>query len=390
MVTEKLYYTSPDISEWRTDITKIIEQDGNILVTLKETAFYPEGGGQPWDLGKIGGIDVLEVFEDGEEVFHKVSEKPIQSAATCQIDANRRLAHTQHHTGQHLLSAVCIKLYDAHTLSFHLGSEYASIDLAVPYLDEEQFNTIEQQVNHLIYQDNKVKTYIVDKGQLHTVPLRKLPKVDTNIRIVEIQGIDYSACCGTHVQSTGGIGLIKLFKTEKHKGNVRLYFTCGTRALADYKEKHEILAHLSAKLSTSYGEVEERITRLEKENKDLQKQLEESRAMNAKFLAKQLLEDRPGQLVTFVFQDKGFKESELIVREAINMTNQGILAASKLDKRLLLTHNGTSSFDCGAFFKKHLKGYHGKGGGNGTKAQAAFTSLEDMQNFIKFTIDQWN
>jgi alanyl-tRNA synthetase len=389
-VTEKLYYTSPDISEWRTDITKIIEQDGNILVTLKETAFYPEGGGQPGDLGNIDGIDVLEVFEEGEEVFHKVSEKPLQTVVTCQIDENRRLEHTQHHTGQHLLSAVCIELYDAHTLSFHLGSEYASIDLGTPFLNEEQLNRIEQQVNHLIYQDNKVNTYILDKEQLHTVPLRKLPKVDTNIRIVEIQGIDFSACCGTHVQSTGGIGLIKLLKTEKHKGNVRLYFTCGTRALADYKEKHDILSNLSAKLSTSNAEVEDRITRLEKENKDLQKQLEESREMNAKFLAKQLLEDSPGQLVTFVFKDRGFKESELIAKEAINMTNQGIMAASELDKRLLLTHNGASSFDCGAFFKEHLKGHHGKGGGNGTKAQAAFTSIEDMQNFIQFAIEQWN
>ncbi|MED1201589.1 alanyl-tRNA editing protein [Heyndrickxia acidicola] len=389
-MTEKLYYTSPDISEWRTDITKIIEQDSTILVTLKETAFYPEGGGQPWDLGTIDGIDVLEVFEADEEVFHKIAKKPLQTSVKCQIDSFRRLEHTQHHTGQHLLSAVCSELYDVETASFHLGSEYCSIDLTVPFLHEEQLNRIEQRVNYLIYQDNKVKTYFVDKEKLHAIPLKKWPKAESNIRIVEIQGIDFSACCGTHVKSIGGIGLIKLLKTEKHKGNIRLYFTCGRRALADYKEKHDTLTKLSAALSTSYSEVESRVARLEKEKKDLQKQLEEIEVLNARFHAKQLLENSPETLVAFVFQDKNYKECERIAKEAAAITNQVILAATEIEKRIILTHKGNSPFDCGGFFKEHLKKYYGKGGGNGLSAQAAFPSLENMQNFIQFTVGQLN
>lgn len=202
-MTEKWYYTSPTTSEWTTTITSAKKDGDTYIITLSETAFYPEGGGQPCDNGVIAGIPVLEVFEKNEEVYHRLPSLPAASTVRCQIDMARRLDHTQQHSGQHLLSAVCIELFDAHTVGFHMGSEVVTIDLNVPSLSEEALTAIENRANELIYANIPVETYYVTKEEARQLPFRKLPKIEGNIRVVEIKGIDVSACCGTHVSRTG-------------------------------------------------------------------------------------------------------------------------------------------------------------------------------------------
>lgn len=193
-MTKKLYYDSAYIKEWSTTVTAAIEREDGIYMTLAETAFYPLGGGQPCDTGTIGGIAVLDVVLEDQEVLHKVAQLPGQTEVECLIDWTRRFDHMQQHSGQHLLSAVFLKLYQAATVSFHLGSEYATIDLDLQELSAEQLAEAEQEVNRKIYQNLAITSYFVTAEEMAKLPLVKLPKVTEDIRIVEIEGVEHNAC----------------------------------------------------------------------------------------------------------------------------------------------------------------------------------------------------
>ncbi|MDQ0247445.1 alanyl-tRNA synthetase [Bacillus fengqiuensis] len=379
-MTEKWYETKPYTTAWSTEITSIKELEDHVLVTLKATAFYPEGGGQPSDYGTINGMNVLDVFEKDDEVYHKLQHAPDQKEANCQIDWARRLDHMQHHTGQHLLSAVCIELYDAHTVSFHLGTDTVTIDLAVPSLSDEQLAHIERRVNECIYENKEIRTYYVTKENVHTVPLRKLPDVGDDIRIVEISGIDYSACCGTHVSRTGEIGIIKLLKTEKQRGNTRLHFKCGLRALMDYQLAHTTLSALAGKFSTGRHEVIDRIEKLEQEQKQLQKEIELLQAEKAAFIANEWITNSNGTIVTFVSEDQLTKNLQPVIKSITEKGDYIVLSASTIENKIIMAHNGFSSIHCGQLFKEQLAAFNGKGGGNANQAQAGFSTTEEMKS----------
>lgn len=383
-MTEKWYETKPYTTAWSTDITSIKEQEDHVLVTLRETAFYPEGGGQPSDYGTINGMNVLDVFEQDDEVYHKLQQAPDQKEANCQIDWARRLDHMQHHTGQHLLSAVCIELYDAHTVSFHLGTDTVTIDLAVPSLSDKQLDHIERRVNEYIYENKEIRTYYVTKENVHTVPLRKLPDVGDDIRIVEISGIDHSACCGTHVSRTGEIGIIKLLKTEKQRGNTRLHFKCGLRALADYQAAHTTLSALAGRFSTGRHEVIERIDKLEQEQKQLQKEIELLQTEKADYIANELIANSNKAIVTCVSDDQPMKALQPVIKSIMEKGDYIVLFASMIENKIILAHNGFSSIHCGQLFKEQLAAFNGKGGGNVNQAQAGFAATEEMENFLSF------
>ena len=384
LLTERLYYSSPFLTKWETEINTMKEENDSYLVTLKATAFYPEGGGQPADLGFIDGIEVIDVIERDDEIYHILPHPPTNSTVTCEIDWDRRLDHTQQHTGQHLLSAVCIELYDAHTVSFHLGTDSVTIDLAVPDLSEEQLKLIESRVNQYIYDNIPLVKYVVGEDQLSSLPLRKIPDVTDEIRIVEIKGIDTSACCGTHVMRTGELGLIKLLKTEKQKGNVRLHFKCGKRALLDYHASHSLLTQIANKFSTNRSNILETISKLENDNKHLQKEIDSLKEQNDQFFAQELLVENQEKVIIHMSLERGFKEIQSLSKQLTNLTDRVIMLASLSEKRLLISHNGSHSLHCGQLFKEHLSNYGGKGGGNATSAQAGFTSTDDLNEFIAF------
>lgn len=195
-MTKKLYYDSAYLNEWSTTISGTLEREDGIYVTLAETAFYPHGGGQPCDTGYIGELPVLDVVLEDNEVLHKVAQLPAHTEVNCRIDWNRRFDHMQQHSGQHLLSAVFRDLYQAMTLSFHLGSDYATIDIGLPELSAAQMAEAEQEVNRQIYLNRSIVSYFVTAEEMARLPLVKLPKVTEDIRIVEIEGVEHNACGG--------------------------------------------------------------------------------------------------------------------------------------------------------------------------------------------------
>ncbi|EZP76856.1 threonyl/alanyl tRNA synthetase SAD [Parageobacillus genomosp. 1] len=383
-MTEKWYYTSPTTSEWTTTVTSAEKDGDTYIVTLAETAFYPEGGGQPCDNGTIAGIPVLEVFEKNEEVYHRLPSLPAASTVRCQIDMARRLDHTQQHSGQHLLSAVCIELFDAHTVGFHMGNEVVTIDLNVPSLSEQALTAIENRANELIYANIPVETYYVTKEEARQLPLRKLPEIEGNIRVVEIKGVDVSACCGTHVSRTGEIGMIKLLRTERHRGMTRLSFVCGKRALTDYQLSHRIVTAASLQLGTNRDMLLDVLDKWEAEKKEMQKQLEQFKeivfATEAENVAQQAGQE---QVVVRVYEQYTLKDIQTIANMIANRYEKTAVLATTLEQRIVIVKAPSLSLHIGKRLKEMLVLSNGKGGGNERQAQAVFPSEEEMRKFLR-------
>ncbi|CAH1195622.1 hypothetical protein PAECIP111891_00711 [Paenibacillus allorhizoplanae] len=386
-MTKKLYYENAYLKEWQTTISQKIEREDGYYVLLEETAFYPHGGGQPCDAGEINGIPVSDVLLEEDEVLHKLERMPEGTQANCKLEWQLRFDHMQQHSGQHLLSAVCRDLYEANTVSFHLGTDYCTIDVETLDLEPSKLAAIEIAVNCKIYENRAISSYFVTPEELAQLPLVKQPKVTKDIRIVEIKGVEYNACGGTHVSSTGEIGIIKLLKTEKQKGNTRIYFLCGFRALAEFNENVRILGALSGKFNTGKDEIIDRIEKWEQEHKLVQTDLAGLKEKLDEYLAQELLVESK-DVIAHQFDDKSLKDMQNLATKVASKTDLPILFISTSENKVVLAHNGQYAQACGAFFKAHLGSYNGKGGGSDKLAQAGFSSGEDALAFYKFAIAQ--
>lgn len=383
-MTNKLYYNSTYQTDWQTRVTETIEREDGLYVLLEETAFYPHGGGQPCDLGAIQGIPVLDVISEEELVLHKLERLPNEESVTCQIDWNRRFDHMQQHSGQHLLSAVCLEKYNFMTLSFHLGEDYCTIDIEVPELSADQLYSIEREVNRQIYLNHNILSYFVTGEEASQLKLVKQPKVTENIRIVEIKDVEYNACGGTHVSSTGEIGIIKLLKAEKIKANTRIYFKCGYRALEEFNTSQQILGTLSSKFNTGKDEIIDRIEKWENEQKLLQAEIYLLKEKNDDYVVQELLNEQAGKMIAQVFEDKSLKDLQSLANKLTSKCDLPVLLATSAENKVVFAQNGSTEISCGAFFKAHLGSYNGKGGGSDKLAQAEFPTWVDALAFYEF------
>ncbi len=247
----RLYHTDPYLIENTALVTEVLECDGQYHLQLDASLFYPESGGQPCDAGTIDSIPVLSVYENESGIYHVLDVLPhTNRPVPCRLDWTRRFDHMQQHAGQHLLSAVMDHLYDAATVGFRLTDSYVTIDLDKK-LDDEEITAAETEANRLIWANKPIKAYWPEPDALAALPLRKQPQVTEDIRIIEIEDYDYSPCCGTHVNRTGEIGLIKINRFENHKGGIRLEFRCGRRALEQFSLLTRITQALGRELSTA-------------------------------------------------------------------------------------------------------------------------------------------
>lgn len=376
-----LFYQYPNLFEWETEIVHS-EPSGNFwVVQLRDTAFYPEGGGQPPDLGRIDGIEVVDVQKRDGTVFHWLKEKPRKEKVFCKIDQQRRIDHTQHHTGQHLLSAVCLSLFGFETMSFHLGSHYATIDVNTTTINDEQLEQIEEKVNFHIYENRIVRTFYLTREEIRHYPLRKIPEGLDRYRIVEIEGIEYNACAGTHVQQTGEIGMVKILKTEKVRNMTRIYFICGNRARKDYHEKNKLISHLTNQYTTSQDQLVDQIEKFRSQLKTLQQQYSTIFAEYADRLVQDLLVKNQDPFITTIFSNLPIKEISHIAKKLAQQTNQLILLGTTKEWKFILTHNGNLSFHCGKMIQSLAALHEGKGGGNNHTAQAIFQSESNFHHF---------
>lgn len=386
-MTKKLYYDSAYLTEWQTTIRNVVDTANGVYLELEETAFYPEGGGQPCDSGTIGEMNVQDVTIEGETILHKVDNPSAAvpgATVTCRLNWDKRFDHMQQHSGQHLLSAIGLQLLDAPTLSFHLGEDYATIDVELDELSVERLGALEKEVNRHIYSNHIISSYFTTAEEAARLPLVKQPKFTNGIRIVEMKDVEYNACGGTHVSSTGEIGMIKLLKSERQKGNIRIYFLCGTRALNEFNENQRILSVLAQKFNTGKDEILSRFEKWEQEHKQLQLELSLQKEKNDGYLLQELLSGSANGLVAHEFADRSLKDTQQLAVKLAAASDLPVLLLAAGESKVVLAYGGNDGFACGAFFKEHLGAYSGKGGGNDKLAQAGFGSDEEARTFFDF------
>ena len=239
MEVKKLYYADSHLKDFSAVVTGCEEVKGGWAVTLDATAFYPTGGGQECDLGILGGARVLDVKEQGENILH-LCDTPLEVGAevTGTIDWERRFDHMQQHSGEHLIMGQIYQKFGYHNVGFHMGGHLVTIDLDGPVTWEDLME-IERRTNQIICRNIPVKTWYPSPEELSNVKYRTKKQLPWPVRIVEFGGEDVCACCGTHVKSTGEIGLVKFVSCVKFKEGVRIEMASGRRATELYQQIFE-------------------------------------------------------------------------------------------------------------------------------------------------------
>jgi alanyl-tRNA synthetase len=266
-MTQRLYYTDPYLTSFRATVAEVLDLDGRVGIVLDRTAFYPTSGGQPFDTGTLDDERVTEVVDLDDGRIAHVTAAPLACGAQVsgRIDWARRFDHMQQHTGQHVLSAAFDHVR-ARTVSFHLGSDTSTIDLA-PALAADAVTAAEQEANQVVWEDRTVKVRLVSEEEAASLPLRKEPVRGGTLRLVDVDRFDLSACGGTHVASTGAIGVIAVTGVERFKGGTRLEFVCGGRTLARFRQQRQVIASAVRQLSVLPTELPAAIERLQDEIK---------------------------------------------------------------------------------------------------------------------------
>ncbi|MBK1810572.1 alanyl-tRNA editing protein [Clostridium sp. YIM B02505] len=384
-MTEKLFYKDPYICEADCEIESILDKGDKFEIVLKRTPFYPEGGGQPNDFGYINDIEVSYVYEEDDVIYHVVDRKPEGSVVKCKVDYERRVDHIQQHSGEHLLSAAFFKLFRVSNAGFHLGEDYVTIDMELKDATKEMIKSIEKEVNLYVFKNEPIKTYFLSKDEALKLPLRKEIKAEgNNIRMVQVgENTDFSACCGTHANRTGEIGLVKIIKYEKYKGMTRVYFKCGLRALKDYQIKHDYIVDLTRTLSADPSEISNKIKNQKEEIIDLKKKVGSLYSTLALSKAQELLNGANDKFIIAQYEDEDFELLEKICDEFKEKDFILILSSLRY-KKLILAQNGTFDFECGKIFKETLKEFGGKGGGNAKRAQASFEDKNSLNKYIEY------
>ncbi|KAB3530720.1 alanyl-tRNA editing protein [Alkaliphilus serpentinus] len=390
-MTKKLFWEDPYLSTFTSSVISVEENEnwpGKFLVVLDETGFYPEGGGQPWDEGNIGDGYVSYVFIKDGVIYHVVDQDPGKGAIQkCRIDWDRRFDFMQQHLGQHILSSVFEKHHNAETVGFHLGTETVTIDLTMDSISDEELQKVELEANNQIYKNLKVQSLFPSVEGLKELPLRKQPTTDEDIRIIEIKDYDYSPCGGTHPAYTGEVGMVKVRKWEKVRGNIRIEFACGLRALKDFIWKNQQINSISALLSLKDVEAYEGTERIYRELRDLNKKYNQQSRLLLEYQVKEYhreAEEYQGiSLVSLVFEDKDMKQLQTLAAALNQYPNTVALLAAKGDKaQVVFTRSKDLSLDISKLFKEVIGLIDGKGGGNPITAQGGGDNVANLQGLM--------
>lgn len=395
-MTKRLYYDSSEIYEFDSvveDVSSPSPEQSHPAIVLRDTAFYPTSGGQVYDTGWLildGGerLRVAEVAEteDGKIVHYLEAPAPprVGTAAHGSIDPERRRDHMQQHSGQHVLSAAFMELYQMSTVSFHMGEDYCSIDLETPSLSSEQVIAAEKRANQIVFENRPVRIRYVTRAEAEKLGLRKFPPAERDeLRLIEIADFDLSACGGTHVGSSGQIGSILLRKADKVRQGTRIEFVCGARAVRMARRDFSALSEAAALFSTQLWEVPDQIHKSIEETKILRKQRDDALDQLAESMALAALHDQPERngrkIVVRAFSDRDIGFAKLFAQKVTRAAVPAIaLVASTADPPGLVFAQTPaqvpgaapgSATDMSTLLKQVLSPVGGRGGGSRDFAQ---------------------
>jgi len=379
MNTNQLYYKHPYTQSFKARVLSCTENGDRYEIILEETIFYPEGGGQPSDVGHIGECYISYVYWASEHIIH-ISDKPLKENAEyeAKIDWARRFDHMQHHSAEHLLSGIAHKLYGADNIGFGIGEQLVTIDFSVE-LNHEDIANLEVLSNDAVYKNLPIKTEYFDAPPEFSYRSKK--ELSGTIRIVSIDNYDICACAGTQLSSTGEIGIIKIVSFGKYKSGSRLYLLCGQRALRDYQAKQENLHEISTLLSIKPHEAAEHVARLHDEKEVLAFELMATKYEIVDMKSEKLLYANDGDEI-LLFDEK--LSSEEMKRYTANLLNRfKTIAIFSGDDENGFQYMITSNIlDLSVFIKDMNAALNGKGGGKGTAfGHVRSTKIEIEQHF---------
>jgi alanyl-tRNA synthetase len=397
---ERLYYPDSYCTTFEAEVVECLTADDSPAVVLNRTAFYPTGGGQPHDTGRLHAIPVVDVVEREEDqaVIHVLSptqpEHMLQPGDQVQgvIDWTRRFDHMQQHTGQHLLSQAFVQTAEADTVGFHLSDDYSTLDLNCDTLNEDDIAHAEALANQVIFEDRPVLARFLEPDEVAALPLRKVPPAKDSIRIIQVEGFDWSACGGTHVARTGEVGLIKVVRSERRGSETRVTFLCGHRALTHYRMLNALTRNLALNLTVGIEELPEAIKRLETEARMARKERDrlmellldyETAALTA---GAQLM--GPISLVRQVFE---MREMEEVRRLATRIANQpghvALLGVKGKKAQLIFARSADLSYDMRPLLQAACALVGGGGGGGPELAQGGGSQSDGIDEALRYATD---
>ena len=398
-MTTRLYYHDSFLYDFDAEVREVVDSPRPALI-LDRSAFYPTSGGQVFDTGWITSnsdarFRVTEVAdaEDGRVVHYlEAPPKDIKPGTRVrgQIDATRRRDHMQQHSGQHLLSAAFIRLYDMPTVSFHMADDYCSIDLDTPTLSKEQIESSERLANEIVLENRAVDIRFVTRDDAGKLGLRKLPPTERDeLRIIDIHDFDLSACGGTHVSQTGQIASILLRKTEKVRQGWRVEFVAGQRAVSTARRDFTVLTETAALFSAHIYDVPQQARKSLDEIRSLRKQREQSQDELAAAQAAVMLAETPEtngrKLVVRTLDDRDLNFVKLLAQKLTRLSPNAValLATTSPQPSLVFAQSAGQPFDMGALMKETMTKLGGRGGGSKDLAQGGIPNADGVEATLK-------
>jgi alanyl-tRNA synthetase len=402
-MTEHLYYHDSFLYEFDAEVVGVTSVDSRSAFILDRTAFYPTSGGQVFDTGWIvpsepGSVRlrVAEVAEQDDGSILHFLEGTAQVRAGSRIhgliDADRRRDHMQQHSGQHVLSAAFVRLFNIPTVSFHMGAESCSIDLDSKSLAAKQAEAAEALSNEVVTENRGVSIRFVTSEEAKDLGLRKLPPAERDqLRLIDIHDFDLTACGGTHVTATGQVGCILLRKVEKVRQGWRVEFVCGKRAVSTARRDYDTLAESAGLLSSHIWDVPQQVRKMQEESRALKKSAEHVLAELAGLYAVRILMETPEnggrKVVVLVLPDRDLTFIKLLAQRIIRQGSNvvALLGVSTEPPALVFAQSPGQPFDMGGLMKEALAKLGGRGGGSKDMAQggpAQFAGVEAQLNEI--------
>ena len=389
-MTEQLYYQDSYIKDFEAVVLSCIPNGNHFEAVLDRTAFFPEGGGQCADTGVLHienrEIQVFDVQERNGEIIHFIDKEILPGQTVIgELDFQERFSKMQQHTGEHIISGIVHRRFGYENVGFHLGKEEVTMDYDGP-LTPEELRSIEYEANQVVAENREIRAYFPGTEELEKIPYRSKKELQGKIRIVEIQDCDICACCAPHVKTTGNVGLIKITNAIRYKGGMRLWITCGMRALEDYNQKEASVVQISNMLSAKQQEVTDAVKRLTEEIQQLKEKaakMQERLVMGYLESEKVVLKENPNANLLLFEKELDAMAMRNFVNAGMELT-KGVCGAFVGDEKQGFRYVLGSSGDIREIGKKLNAAVQGKGGGKPPMIQGSLVGEEEkIREFLE-------
>lgn len=381
VMTEKLFYNDVRKAEFEATVVSCVKNKDRYEVVLDGTYFYPEGGGQPADHGKIDDANVFDVHDKDNEVVH-YCDKEVECGKKVKawVDMERRHRLMQQHSGEHIVSGLIHKHFGYDNVGFHMGSDCITIDFNGP-LTSDDLKLVEKEANEAIYRNFDTNIFYPSPEELEKLEYRSKKALEGDVRIVNFKDCDTCACCGLHVVKSGEIGIIKITGSQNYKGGTRVTMLAGKQAREDYAVKDSIVHGISNLLSAKPYETKEAVERLMKERNEIKEQLVAAKKQIFELKRDSVKDDE----ICAVFFEENMEPFELrLFTEMLLEKVPSAAVFSGNDEEGYKYAVGSTKTDMSAFIKEANKALGGRGGGRGNIMQGAFTaSRDETERYIR-------